>query len=196
VVPQCALLRLVWRKGSADWAVNVLGVENATAIAINQALANTLSNAIQTTFTTSGLKAIVHNTWSLRQIGIRDINIAAAFEFIGSAAAQAGLGGGSALPDQVAYCATIRTTLAGKSYRGRYYQAGFNAASSDINGVPTGAATAAVVAFLTGINAKLATSGLKGAVISRKLHTHQLWDTITARNTTWSTQRRRLLPGI
>jgi hypothetical protein len=196
VVPQCALLRLVWRKGGADWAVNVLGVENATPVTINQALANTLSTAIQATFNSSGLKTLVHTSWSLRQIGIRDINIANQFEYIGTAGATSGTGAGSPLPDQVAYCATIRTLLAGKSYRGRYYQPGLIQSTSDTSGVPTGAATGAVVAFVTGINANLVTSGLRGAVISRKLHTHTNWDTISARNTTWSTQRRRLLPGI
>lgn len=195
-VPQGVLLRLIWRKGGVDAAVNVLGAVNPTAVVINQALANTLSTAIQSSFTSSGLRALMAPSWSLNQIGVRDINTANHFEFIGTAAAQAGSGVTDPLPDNVAYCATIRTLLAGKRYRGRYYQVGIAEASNDANGQPSTGAKNAVIAFLVAIQANLTTSALTGAVLSRVANVGTPWDTIVARNTTWSTQRRRLLPGI
>ena len=196
VVPQGVLVRLIWRKGTADWAVNVLGAQNTTPITINQTLANTISTAVQSGFTSSGLKALCSTTWALRQIGLRDINTPNNLEYIGTAAAQSGAVGTGTLPDNVSYCVTIRTLKAGRSYRGRCYIPGAGNTQQDVNGNPVPAYINACVAFVNAVGTALSANGLTPAVISRTLHVCTPWDSAVQRETIFSAQRRRLLPGI
>lgn len=196
VIPNAALLRLVWTLSGVDTAVNVLGVVNTAHNPITQTLANLLDNAIKSRMSSTNLRSDLSTTVALRTVGIRDINVASQPEYLGVNAAQAGLAAGVLLPSNVAYCVTLRTALAGKRYRGRYYQWGFTVNANAAGGIPGGTIIADTVAFVNGINTDLVSNGLKLGVISRR--GLFITDVVTAtnRNTGWSTQRRRLIPGI
>lgn len=185
------MLRLIWQKGGVDWAINVYGVGNTGAVAITQALANTLDSAIKGFFTSSGWNAHVQNSVSLKFIAIRDLNAANQFEYQGSGASVAGTAAGDPLPYQTALCVTLRTALAGKSYRGRSFLFGGIEADNDTNGQHTAAAGTAAVAFVNGIGSALSSSGLTLAVLSRKLLQHHDVTTVLTRDLNWTVQRRR-----
>jgi|SRR5215831_13318747 len=196
VIPQGVVVRLIWRLGSADTAVNVLGAKNTTSLSITQTLADTIGAAIKTQFTSTALKAIMATNISLYKVGLRDINSANLPEFMDSGVGVSGTGSGDALPLQVSYCVTIRTALAGKRYRGRYYQFGLTESSNDTNGAPLTASVTTCVAFVNAIGSVLSGNGLTPAVLSRAGNVATPWTSAVQRSTTWATQRRRLIPGI
>lgn len=210
VIPQGVLVRLIWRRGGADTAVNVLGATNVSAIAINQSLANSVGAAIKSSFN-STLAASVGTDVSLSQIGLRNINVANQAEFLDVNAVQAGLEGTSSLlPPQISLAVTLRTALAGPSYRGRVYLYGFTEAINDAGSLAIAATGTAAVSFVTGIQTALAAAGLTLAVLSRPQDAQPLavppklakagWATpvtsIVLRNLAWDTQRRRAVAGI
>lgn len=196
VIPQGMLVRLIWQFNTVDYAVNVIGARNATPNPVNLALANTLDNAFKARFTSSGLRALCAAPFQLKRTTVRDISIANQPEFVSTNTGQFGTGAGSMLPGNVSYCVTLRTALAGKSYRGRFYVCGMVASQSDANGNPVSGLLTAAAAFVNGLGTDLTTSGFTMGVISRHLSTVTPMTAAEPRNTTFSTQRRRLIAGI
>lgn len=204
VVPQAAFLRLIWALSGVDYAVNVIGVRNASAVAITQALTNTIGAAIKTSFATSGLNAQLATVVTLSKVGLRDIATANRPEFLDAGAAVAGTAAGDMLPPQTALCVTLRTALAGKSFRGRCYLPGWAEAANTATGTAVAGASTAAAAFMVGVGTALATSGLDGGVVSRPapLATPPRAGFVTSvtayvvRDAVWDTQRRRAHPGI
>lgn len=205
-VDQGALVRLIWAISGTPWAVNVLACRAPTNVQITQALANTLGTAIKGRLASSGHGANIHTTVSLLNVGIRDVRSANLPEFMDSGAAVAGTGTGITLPLQTAFVITLRTALAGPRFRGRVYLGGFAAAANAGSGSAiTGVGTAGV-AFVTGIQTDMTTSGLTLAVMSKPVFNADgsvaragVVNNVTliqARDSVWDTQRRRQIPGI
>jgi hypothetical protein len=202
VVPNAAILRLIWSVGGVPSAVNVLGVVNGANVAINQALANTLGTAIKSAMTSTGIVGAIHTSVSLSSVGIRDIRTPNQPEYVDTGAAVVGTGTGDLLPLQTALCITLRTALAGRSYRGRVYLFGYAESVNDANGRIVSSATS--VSFVTAIKSALASSSLDLGIISRPAPTLPIpraggvtaVTSIVARDTIWDTQRRRAVAGI
>lgn len=202
IVPQAAQMRLIWSLSGVLYALNVMGVVNAGGIAITQALANTIGTAIKSGMTSSGHAAAVHNLVALANIGIRDIRTANQSEFLDTGAALAGTGTGDLLPLQTASCVTLRTALAGRSFRGRCYLPGFGEINNSATGTLVGSASG--VAFVTAIKAALVASALDLGVISRpapdaipaRAGSINVVTSIVSRDAVWDTQRRRAVAGI
>lgn len=195
VVPNAVLVRLIWNLGGSPYAVNVIGARKVSATTVDQGFANTLSTAIKTAFT-SGFAAAISNQVGLGQVAVRDISTANRPEFVGTGAAAPGTAVGNLLPLQTAVCTTLRTAFAGKSFRGRFYQPGFTVESNAAGGtmaptVPTGTAN-----WVTAIDTAFQASGLKMAVVSRKLQTATDVTLVQVRDTQWDTIRKRGTPGI
>src|SRR5882672_3363229 len=127
VIPSAVQVRLHWTLNGVD-CFNVLGGSVAGGFAASQAIANTIGAAILGRFTSSGLAALCATTTSLISVGLRDIRTANQPEFVSVAAAVPGTGAGNPLPNQLAAVVTLRTALAGRSFRGRAYFGGFNEA--------------------------------------------------------------------
>jgi hypothetical protein len=203
-IPQGVFLRLLWSKGGALHAVNVLGAINPSGVAITQALTNTIGAAIKAAMGSTGLTPQLHTGISLVSVGLRNVNVANQPEFLDSGAAVPGSATGDPLPPQIAFCVTLRTALAGRSYRGRVYLQGYTEASSDTNGNPTAGTGSVGVAFITAIGSTLTANNLTLAVLSRanpnKLPPKAAFGTavtaIVNRDLIWDTQRRRASPGI
>lgn len=195
VIPQGVVVRLIWQQSTVDYAVNVLGAQNSTSLSITQALTNTIGAAVKASLASSGLAARLSNTVNLKQVGLRDINTANRPEFLDAAAGASGTQVADVLPGNVAYCATIRTALAGRSFRGRYYQFGLTELDNTL-GAPTATVLTTTAAFVNAIGAALSGNGLTPAVLSRVHLVATPWAGAVARSTTWATQRRRLIPGI
>lgn len=202
IVPGAAQMRLIWSVGGALYALNVMGVVNAGGIAITQALANTIGTAIKSALTSSGHVAFVHTSVALANVGLRDIRSANTAEFIDTGGAVAGTAGGDILPLQIAFCTTLRTAQAGRSFRGRVYLPGFGEGSNTVAGASS--QTASMVAFITAIKAALVANALDLGVIHRPTEAPQpvtagfitTVTSIVARDAVWDTQRRRAVPGI
>lgn len=202
VVANAAQMRLIWSLSGQLYALNVLGVVDAGAVAITQALTNTLGTAIKGALTSSGLGALLDDTVALANIGLRDLRTPNQFEWIDTGAAVSGTGAGDFLPPQVAFVITLRTAQAGASYRGRIYLPGYGEVANGSAG--TIGSTTASVAFVVAIQAALVAQGLNLGVLSRPrelpLEPSAGFITpvtsIVARDNVWDTQRRRAVPGI
>lgn len=202
IVPNAAQMRLIWSLGGQLYALNVMGVVNSGSVAITQALTNTVGSAVKAALTSSTLGANVHTTVALANVGLRDVRTANTAEFLDSGAAVAGTATGDVLPPQIAIVVTLRTALAGRSFRGRVYLPGFAEATNSATG--TSSLGTAPVGFITAIKSALVTSGLDLGVLSRPapLATPPRSGFITPvtsivmRDTVWDTQRRRAVPGI
>lgn len=204
IVPNAAQMRLVWALSGQLYALNVLGVVNTGAVVINQALTNAVAADIKAAFTSSAHADDISTTITLASIGLRDIRSAAQPEFIDTGGAVAGTMALELLPPQTALCVTLRTALAGASYRGRVYLPGFAEGSNTTGGVAVGAVLAPAVAFVAAIQDALAEVGLDLGVLSRPnddvVPAKPGWITpvtsIVVRDAVWDTQRRRAVPGI
>jgi len=200
VLPNAVQIRLHWSYNGV-LGFNALGGSVAGGFAASQAIANTLGTAILGRFTTSGLAALCATTTSLLAVGLRDIRTANLPEYVSVAAAVPGTGSGDPLPNQLAAVVTLRTALAGKSYRGRAYFSGAIEAENDSTGHIAAGLNTALVTFMTNVQTDLATSGITLAVISRPRSSPPFpiaWagavtpvTAIVTRDTEWDTQRRR-----
>ena len=200
VVPNAVQIRLHWSYNGI-LGFNSLGGSVAGGFAASQAIANTLGTAILGRFTSSGLAALMATTTSLLAVGLRDIRTANLPEFVSVAAAVPGTGSGDPLPNQLAAVVTLRTALAGKSYRGRAYFSGAIEAENDGTGKIAAGLNTALVTFMTNVQTDLASSGITLAVISRPRAAPPFpvaWPgavtpvtAIVTRDTEWDTQRRR-----
>lgn len=202
VVANAAQMRLVWAKSGSLYALNVLGVVNAGSIAITQALTNTLGTSIKSALTSSGLGAMLHTTTTLVNVGLRDIRTANTAEFIDSGGPVAGTATGDALPPQVAFCVTLRTAQAGRSFRGRVYCCGYAESVNSVDGTFGGGLGS--TSFIVAIQSALVANSLNLGVLSRPRPTAPIPSagfitpvtSIAARDVVWDTQRRRAIPGI
>lgn len=190
VIPTAVQVRLRWTfNGIAGY--NVIGGTVGGGFANSQAIANTIGTAVNGHFTTSGLAALCATTTSLLGVGVRDIRVANQPEFQSAAAAVPGTGAGNPLPNEVAAVVTLRTALAGRSYRGRAYFSGFIVGENSATGSIVAGLNTALVTFVTNVQTDLAASGITMAVLSRTHLSGTPVTLIQTRDSEWDTQRRR-----
>ena len=205
VIPNAALLTLNWSGETRTWR-NVIGMVGVGALpTIEQGLASALFTGISTAAGVVNLLAELAPTVVFESITIRDISAPNRAEFTSAGTPVSGGGTGDALPLSVAAVVTIRTALAGKSFRGRTYFSGFTEAQNDAQGRQLPAVNTAIVGAMTSINSILAGHALTVAVLSRPRDAKSIpAKTITAkvgqgtavqsfiaRNNKWESQRRR-----
>lgn len=204
VVPNAGLLRFIWTLAGAQYAINVLGVQNPSGSGITQGSTNSLGAAIKTALTTSGFVGVAGTQIALQNIGLRNINVPNQAEFLDNGAPVVGTGSGNMLPPQIALCVTLRTALAGRSFRGRCFLPGFTEEASEANGTCVAGAATTAANFINAVRDACTAAGLPLAVISRP----QLDGTPSSagfatpvtlgvvRDLVWDTQRRRAVPGV
>ncbi len=202
VLDTAVQVRLHWTLNGLD-AFNVLGGIVSGGFINDQTKADALDAAIKTGYTSSGLKALQATTTSLISAGIRDVRAAHQVEYVGTNAAVPGTGTGDPLPNAVAAVVTLRTGLAGKSFRGRSYFGGATEGQNDGAGQIATAYNTALVAFMTAVQAAMGASTISLAVLSRPRFDKvtpfamtypgaiTLVTAIVARDTLWDSQRRR-----
>lgn len=205
VIPNAALIKLFWAQGTRSW-LNVFGAVGTGALPpINQALADALLTGVQGELSGSTLISHLAATTLFMGVSIKDISAPNRGEFLGESSGTPGTGVTDPLPLSNAICITLRTALAGKSFRGRVYYSGFTEDANDASGRATAAAGGAARSFTSGLNGVLTGSGLQMAVLSRPAAAVTIpakttaaragqataviqWD---SRNTKWESQRRR-----
>lgn len=168
-----AQVRLIWTYGTGQLGFNVLGAIVSGTVTFNLALANALDSALKTAFTTHLASKCATSTQLVR-VGVRDLRADNQPEFRGTGAAAAGTAVGDPLPVQVATCITLRTAMAGRSFRGRVYLGGFAESENDTTGLSLAATNTAALAFLNAVDAAMASNGLPLAVLSRPAERYQM----------------------
>jgi len=197
-------VRLLWNF-NGRLGCNVLGGRVGGGFINSQTHANDLATAVLASFTSSGLKALTSDTVELQGVGIRDLRSANQVEYTQTSAPVAGTGAANPMPTQLAAVVTLRTDLAGKSYRGRVYIGGADEDQNDGTGRIAGAYNTAIVAFITAVKADMAAEGITLAIISAPRYANlpppadiQTWagdltdvTAQVARDTHWDSQNRR-----
>lgn len=205
VIPNAAMLTLQWSGETRTWR-NVIGLVGTGALpVIDQALADALFTGISTAAGFVNLMALLAPTVVFERIAIRDIHAPNLNEFTSQGTPLSGGGTGDPLPLNVAAVVTVRTALAGKSFRGRTYFSGFTETQNDTQGRQSAAVNTAIVGAMTSINSILAGHSLTVAVLSRPADAHTVpakttparvgqataVSSFVARNSKWESQRRR-----
>lgn len=143
VIPQCAQIVLRWNLQDGKTAHNVLYGRYAGGFVGTVAQANGIMTALTSGAAWTALAATLHPATTFAGVDIRDVNTANQAIISSTNAVVPGTGTGTAQPNEVALCATLRTALAGKSNRGRIFITGFDSLqTSTANVVAAGCVTA------------------------------------------------------
>lgn len=190
VIPDLVQARLYWTLDGADRAQNVLHFNNGGA-AVGQGDADEMATSIINALAASDLLLSLANEWTLDRVGVRSIDSANLPEFLADVNAT----GGSAtdtLPPAVTLCVTLRTAMAGRSFRGRVYLPGWSEGSSLADGQASTASRTRAASFISQLAAQAVLNlGWSFVVASRSLGTGTLVSSATVRDGVWDTQRRR-----
>jgi hypothetical protein len=197
VIPDCWQVRLIWNFGGNPYAVNVLHVFTESTVVPDSSNAADMADALEAAHLSSNLDDFQVNDVTLAQVGVRNLNFANQPEILAPTTA-AGISTGDPLPLMVSLCVTLRTALAGRSFRGRVYIPGWTEGANDTLGNPSAAAAAAALDFIDDFNGQLSTviADMQLGVASRKLSEVNVVTTTAMRDLIWDTQRRRVIPGI
>ena len=188
-------IRITWALNGADWALNVLHCQLPGGDPVNQGLADAWATDLDAAHDSSGLAALQPASISIDRVGVRDLRVAnqAMYE---ADVSSPGTGAGDLLVRAASIVVTMRTALAGRSFRGRSYVPGFNEAQNGADGTIAPAASAAATAWITAIRTAATARGHTLAVASVKLGTSQPVTAQLVRDNVWDVQRRRGYNGI
>jgi hypothetical protein len=208
IIPNCAMIRLNWNLTNTKVAHNILYASWSGTPSLTVALADSLKTAFVGGATWTTLAGFIPSTTSLASVTLQDVRTATATEITSIAAATPGGAGGAAIPDEVALCLTLRTANRGPSGRGRIYVPGWAINAIGAGGVVGAAIVAALSAWGTtnlkaaidsqvgpmslGLPARAAyTSLATGRVFPARAATTVVVTSLSCRNNSWDSQRRR-----
>lgn len=127
-------VRLNWGLDGSEWAVNVLHYIVPGGFTVNQANADALAADIDDAFTNAAsIQPLISDLVTLDSVGLRDIRVASQPEFL-SDLGTFGTRTDEMLPRQTCMVLTLRTALAGRSYRGRVYLGGWTVGGLALDG--------------------------------------------------------------
>lgn len=196
VIPSTVRVNLVWSLSGSEYAVNVIHYIVPSAQVVTTATATDVATDIGNAFGASDLDTYIDTSVALTRVSVRDLRTANQPEY-NAALTAGGLATGDILPLGVSLCATLRTALAGRSYRGRYYQAGFAEDANSSTGTAASGVAGALEQFLTNIANPTVQGNLwQLGVMSPTLGETNAVTAIECRDLVWDTQRRRAYPGI
>ena len=204
-IPNGAFLKLEWSSTTGTWS-NVLGLVGAPQLpTIDQAFADAMHTVVSSALSGSGMVPLLANTVVFERVKVRRLDIANQAEFASNGTPVSGAGTGDMLPLSLAVCVTLRTALAGKSFRGRTYLSGWDETQNTATGRTNAAANTAAKQFIDNIFVNSFAQGVSIAVLSRNSPAVTIpaktiparagqANPITAslvRDTKWESQRRR-----
>jgi hypothetical protein len=186
---------LVWGLNGNPYAQNSLHAQIPGGASVNQALADSWATDLDALHDSSGLAAVQPASITLDRVGLRDLRTANQ-PLIESPVNSAGTGTGDLLARALSVVVTMRTALAGKSFRGRSYVPGFNEAQNAADGTIAASATSAANAWITGIRTAATARGHTLAVGSPTLGISTPVTAQVVRDSVWDVQRRRGYNGV
>jgi len=143
VIPQAAQIILTWQLTNGRSAVNVLYGRYSGTYPGSTTVANAIKSGITTGALWTAMAAHLATGAGLMKVGLRDVNTVSQPLVESSATVVPGTSTGSALPDEVAICITLRTNLTGPGNRGRFYIPGWASTAIGTAGVIAPAAVTA-----------------------------------------------------
>lgn len=188
-------IRVIWALNGADWAENVLHALIGAGPSVDQSMADAIASDAGAAHVSSGLNVLQPTGVTLDRVAIRDIRTANQ-ALIESPVGSAGTATSQLLPRGNALVVTLRTALAGKSFRGRSYVPGFGEDSNDTGGRATAAAQAAAQAWIGDFNTALTQRAWPLAVASVLNSTSTLITQGVVRDGIWDGQRSRAFNGL
>lgn len=210
VIPSCVAVILFWGNANSRTVLNILHGIVAGGFTPTAAICNALLAAIQGHVTTSGLGALHNNATSLFNVGIRDLRAANLPLVEGTAAPLIGTSVSPAMPASVALVATLRTSGAGRGFRGRVYVPNWATNAQTAAGQATAGAVTALSTFMGNVQTDMAAQGITlalaqparatytgttGTVHPARTAAAQAVTSITVRNAIFDSQRRRNEPS-
>lgn len=195
VIPATVRVSMVWKLSGTDYAVNALHYIVPGATVVDQAAANDIANDIGTAFAGT-YDASVADAVELNRVEVRDLRTASQPVYIGLILVD-GASVVPPLPPQNAIVVTLRTALAGRSYRGRVYLPGASELASSATGSIESAAMTNANDFIDNIITETVSGQTWNlGVASPTLGLTTAVTNALVRDNVFDTQRRRSYPGI
>jgi hypothetical protein len=206
IIPQAVQIVLDWALSDGKAAHNVMYGQVTGTVTVNQALANSLHNAI-TGGAFGAFAGHLASSTSFVGVTVRDMRAANLPAFQSSVGSTPGTGLAIALPNEVALVVTLRTAKSGRSFRGRLFIPGYALAESIAGNVASpGAVTDTNSWFTSQVSSAIASSGMTpclglfhrlaytsagGRPVPERPATTQPITAYVVRDNHWDTQRRR-----
>jgi hypothetical protein len=196
VVADTIEVRLNWSLSSQPWAQNVLHYLVPSGFELDATVAEEWAAEFVTAFSEAGSIANkIHPQYALNTVGFRDVRVANQPEFIDDVNS-VGTGSGFPAPRQLCSVLTLRTALAGKSYRGRIYVGGWTAGSIGSSGGIDSAARTQLTQFGASLlSFTIGSSLVVLGVTSRLLNETTEVISVESRDDLWDWQRSRATIG-
>lgn len=190
-------IRIVWLLAGAEFASNIVNANIGASPSVDQSMATTIAGHVGSAHGSSGLQPLQPADVTIGRVDIRDVRTANQ-PVISASVGTAGTSVNELLPRGNSLVVTLRTALAGRSYRGRTYVPGFARDAIDMTGRATTAATDAAGAFIDDLNTSMTSEGWPLGVGSlfengTRRDTGVINNIINAvvRNSVWDRQWRR-----
>lgn len=204
-VPSGAQMKIFWNVDGHTF-VNVFGGRATGSGTVDQGTATALGTIVSNAFSSSGIAPAFTTGVNLSQVSIRSVNQVDLPEFFATATGTGTDATTQTLPRGAAAVVTFKTARAGKSGRGRSYMGGFAEGQNIAGSAEAPSISTFCLAFWNAIKTNLATIGYELALLSPALPERQNAagetlpakiafaepiTSITFRNNTWGSQRRR-----
>jgi hypothetical protein len=181
---------------------NITHLRVAAGYAVTTANANLIANSLGV-HVTADLAPHLSTGTSFLGVSLRDLRTIDQAFVDSSITAIPGTAVGDPLPANVSAVITLRTALAGRRNRGRFYVIPFDEASNDSTGRIGTAAKAALDSFATNLPGSIEASGGTMAILNRPVFNKADCTVLrqpglvnvtqaVVRDTRWDSQRRRL----
>lgn len=198
-IPNTVRVNMIWSREGVPTAVNALHFLVPPSFVVNGTSVSAIDSVIQTAVAgqnSSGTTSPwLQQDWSRTSTTLRDLRVPNQPEFVANSTS-AGLSTAVGLPSANAVVVTLRTALAGRSFRGRVYVPGWSAGAVTSTGTISVDASNRAEAFIAAINSGANALGMDLAVASRTLSESNEVTSIEVRDFQWDVQRRRNVPGI
>lgn len=191
-IPNTIQVRLGFQLNDIDWAQNVLHYLVPSGYTVDQSAADAIAAFVSGAWTQAGgIQDEVSNQVKLASVGVRDIREQSQPEFV-SGLEVVGASSVAMVPKQCCVVATLRTALAGRSYRGRIYWGGFVVAAIPLDGsIKTAIQTAVELTTSTLMSTTIGSDLLVLGVASRSLLETTPVTAVEVRDNVWDWQRSR-----
>lgn len=194
VIPNTAQVTLLWTLSGTPWAMNVLHYTIPSTMGVDTALAEGIFTQAKTDMSNAGLRPMLGSNWAFSGVSVRDLRGPNLPLFTSTGAALAGTAATETMPAQNCVCVTLRTALAGRSFRGRVYLSGFAEVANLGSGLIATAARDASANFINNIRQLIPATfadEIQLVVASRTLLETNAVQSAVVRDAVWDAQRRR-----
>jgi len=165
-ITNAGLVTVRWSVEGTE-VMNTLGIAGTASTPPTAAKAAALDAAFKAAFTGGAIATMYRASTALISVGVRSYHIDNQPEVSDPGAAVGGTGTEDTLSPSLGAVVTVRTALAGKSFRGRIFVTGLTELANGGTGTMTQAASNAVQAMIDGWVAALGGQGWQLAVVSR-----------------------------